>query len=420
MSKFFQNLDDEQQETKTKAREIVEKSQEKLSKKEVKYKELQDKITELKNSGKNFEKNFKKFMNEVKKYVSYFDNNTVPDFLNQFLQEDDRIKASKPMSALSDEFLKSFSSSSQPTVVSKKTANKKAKDLNTILLIENDQEKEPELVNFLETCTDDNLKSEIYIALFSIYLRMKNYSKMIEIFRMMDLNLENPQMKGVVRNLDVYLGKISALVDPKDVDSFIDLLEYLKDCNFPIDQSVVQKRELEIQYFVLKKSPENNHSLFQLLYLVRINEWTKAFDYFVKNQNLFDSSRTSSLILNEFGNLAIENQEFQLAFDVIWNASKSCQSPDPTMKLYGLCVILNRDLVGNELFTEFVENFKKFEANYCCLESSDLITELHRAFYYINILDYETASNIIEKCTGIRAFEHLKNDVLRRFEIFSN
>lgn len=415
MSKFFQNLDEEHQETKTKAREIIEKSQEKLSKRETKFKELQDKIIDVKNSGKNFEKNFKKFINEIKKYVSYFENNTVPDFLSSFLENDDRIRSSKPMSALCDEFLRPFNTSNEPVVVSKKTTNKKAKDLNSILLIENDQEKEPELVDFLEKCSDESLKSEIYIALFSIYLRMKNYLKMIEIFRKMNLNLDNPQMKGVIKNLDIYLGKISTLIENKDIGIFFDLLNYLRNSNFPIDQSVVQKRELEIEYFVLNKSPENIHPLFHLLYLVRQNNWSAAFNYFNDNQNIFDLSRTSSLILGEFGDLAIRNQSFQLAFSILSKVFKSYPSPEMKPKLYALCVILNRSITGDELFTEFVEEFKKFESNYCCLKSNDSVTELYRAFYFINILDYNTSANIIEETTGIQAYDFIRDNVLKLY-----
>jgi hypothetical protein len=119
----------------------------------------------------------------------------MPDFLSDFFY-DQRIRSSKPMSNISDDFIKQLSASSNEiNVVSKKSASKKAISLDSILLMENDEEKEP--FEFLEKCTDDNLKSEIYIAFFSIYSRMKNPLKMIEIFKLMNLNLDNPQMKGV-------------------------------------------------------------------------------------------------------------------------------------------------------------------------------------------------------------------------------
>ena len=76
-----------------------------------------------------------------------------------------------------------------------------------------------------------------------------------------------------------------------------------------------------------------------------------------------------------------------------------------------MCVILNRSLLGVDLFTEFVEDFKKFEANYCCLPSKDTIKELHRAFYYVNVFDYQIASDIIERNIGIKAHDYLKTNL---------
>jgi hypothetical protein len=64
------------------------------------------------------------------------------------------------------------------------------------------------------------------------------------------------------------------------------------------------------------------------------------------------------------------------------------------IKLFAVCVILSRNLIGNSLFMEFNEDFKRFEANYCCLPSKDIITELHRAFYYSNIYDYQMAEDM--------------------------
>lgn len=415
MSKFFQNLDDEKQETQTKAREIVERSQEKMSKREIKYKELQDKINEVKNSGKNFEKNFKKFMNDAKKYVSYFENNNVPDFLLNFLQ-DERIQSSKPMLALSTEFLKPFTASEETTVISKKSISKKTKSLDSILLLENDQEKEPELLEFLEKCTDENSKSEIYIALFSIYSRMENSEKMIKIFKLMNLNLENPQMKGVVKNLDVYLSKISNIVGKDERESFIELLNYLEKSNFPIDKSIIQKKELEIEYFILGKSPENNHPLFKLLFLVRQLRWIDSLEYYNSHQDNFDSSKTSRSILIEFGKLAAKNSEFQISFNILSKCYKSEPCTDLKIILYSLCVILNRDLNRNEFFIEFIEDFKKLESNYCCLESSEASMELFRAFYFLNIFNFEKSASIVEKISGIQSLDYLKQQSTKLYE----
>lgn len=406
MAKFFQSFDEEKQETQSKAKEIVERSQEKLSKRDLKFKELKDKITEAKNAGKNFEKNFKKFINEAKKYSSYFENGEVPNFLVEFL-EDSRIVSSKPMQALATEFLNLFNKPAE-VVISKKVSKKKGKSLDTILLLENDKEKEIVLVEYLEKDLNDMEMSEVYIALFSIYSRMKKPLKMIEFLKKMDLNLENPFMKNVVKNLDVYLGKIANLIDQNEQQEFLDLLIYLKNSNFPIDQSIVEKRELEIDFFVFGRCPNNMHPMFYLLFLIRQNQWNESLEYFKKNENIFDNSKSSLMILIELGRLAAQNQEFQLAFDILFRCSKSEFYSAVKVDLFSLCVILNEKLIGHDFFMEFIEEFKKFEANMLCLASHDASVEACRAFYFLNSLDFENSSLIIEKTSGFKAREELK------------
>ncbi len=93
------------------------------------------------------------------------------------------------------------------------------------------------------------------------------------------------------------------------------MLSSLRNSDFSIDKTVIKKRKLEIEYFIIGNAPENTHSQFKLLFLVRNKKWIKSKSYYNENQNAFDSSKTANLIL-------IENQEFDYAFEILYNGYK--------------------------------------------------------------------------------------------------
>lgn len=66
-------------------------------------------------------------------------------------------------------------------------------------------------------------------------------------------------------------------------------------------------------------------------------------------------------------------------------------------------------MIGNEFFIGFLEEFRLFEANVMCLPSYDSFMEIYRAFYLFNTFDFDEASLIIEKNSGFKAYDRLKD-----------
>lgn len=431
MSRFFQSLDEEKQEMKKKTTEIVERVQEKLSKREQKLKELSSKVDEVRNAGKNFEKLFKKLMNEIKKYVPYFETNDIPQFLHD-LFNDERIKASKPMSSAAAVFLSQFAAQDENKAAQdnasvlderERHASKKANDLDAILKIESDDEKERELCSYLEQCSDPNFQSEASIALFSVYSRMKDAGKMIDVLKSMDLSASNAYVKNIRDKIDIYLGKIFDLLGDASGDEisekYISFLISLEESNSQVDSSVIQGRILEFEFLKRHACPENDHPVFRLLYLTRNKLWSEALLHYNSNFHAFETpggngspkAVSTILTLSEFSRLAVENNEFELALKIYSKCNEGGRL-DFRLEIYALCVILNEKLIGHPCFEDFIELFKKFDANYLCLPSKDPFVEICRAFYYLNILDFVEAASIIENSTGFHALSKLEESAM--------
>lgn len=385
MSRFFQNFEDEQQEVKKKTVEIVERSQEKLSKRDQKLAELQSKIDEVLTAKKTFEKLFKKFMNDLKKYTQYFAG-SVPDSLIIFFN-DERIKASKPMQSIVDDFLAQFKTVEETVLpVEKKVSKKKTKSLDSIMCLDDDK-KEKELVSILENDPECEAMGEILISLFSIYSRARNSLKMIEVLGKVDLDT----MKNITGKIDTYLDKVFNALSEEAFSPYSVLLSSL---DKKLSNQSTQRRLLQFQFFKLNESPENTDSLFTLLYLTRKQFWNEALAYYTEKSTLFDSSSMSAAILSEFADLAAKTGHFDLSFDLYLK----CHEAGLNVKhmIDALCVILNAKLVDNPYFQDFLESFKNFDSNCLCLPSSDQTVEIHRAFYSLCTLDYKTAESILQ------------------------
>lgn len=415
MSRFFQSLDEEKQETRRKTTEIVEKAQEKLSKREQKMKDLETKIEELKGSGKNFEKLFKKFMNEIKKYTSSFENNELPTFVADFF-DDQRIKASKPMSASVSEFLSLFEVQ-QPKVVEKKTAKKKETSVEETLEIENDDEREKALWTYLEQSTDVNSQCEALLGLFSIYGKKDNVEGMIDALSRMDLSSDSVYTKRICAKIDVYLGRIfKLLTDVEDLDileKYRKMLSQLKSSGYPLDMQAVNARILELEFIKMGSEIDNDHPVFRLLYLTRKKQWLEALEHFTGNSEALKTSEDNKMLystvltLSEFARLAVTIGNFELALETYVKCTGS-GIMSFQLEIYALCVALCDRLEKNPHFLDFLEFFKHFDANYLCLPSCDLFIEICRAFYYLNALDPVLASGIIESATGFQLHGRLE------------
>lgn len=421
MSKFFQSLDEEKQEIKRKTTEILEKSEEKLSKRDKKLKELAERVEETRATGKNFEKQFKKLINDLKKYSSYFENNEVPEFLVEFFN-DERVKASKPMNSAAIGFLSQYAvqevqTREVKTSGEKKIIKKEEKDLESILKVEDDNQKEKELCRLLGRTSDPDRKSEILAALFPVYSRMKDARKMVEVLKNLDFSRDNSHTKSIAEKIDIYLGKIfNILMDSgdeeacKDYSSLLSLLE-----NRDVPTSAVRDRLLEFESLKLGKIVDSDDPLFRLLYLVRSNLWKEAFGHYEVHLQLFEDLNARGfshlislvLVLIEFSRLAVSNGEYELAFKIYLKCHNTGRV-DLRLQLYALCIILSDKLVADPFFQEFIDLFKRFDANYLCLPSRDLFIELCRAFYYLNILDFPAAAVIIETVTGFETSARLE------------
>lgn len=414
MSRFFQNFEEEKQEVKKKSTEIVEKSYEKLSKHDQKMKELSSKVDEVKNAGKTFEKLFKKLMGDLKKYKAFFENNEIPQFLDD-LFEDSRAKNSKSNNSMVTEFKSQFNTNDNKIAIDhilsdKKSNIKKSKDLEIILKIIDDFEKEKELISYLNNPYDLDNINEAKIALFSIYSRTDKVDKMIEILMDIDFTVKNQYLKNICEKIDVFIEKIfKILIKNNDIDlnkEYISLLNHLKNVDL-IDNSIIQGRIIEFEYLILNNSPENDHPIFKLLYFTKNKMWNEALLHF--NSGIFDSINNYSmaLVVSEFAKFAVENNEIELAFSSFLKCNET-GFLDNKLELYALCVVLNEKLIDNQCFQDFIELFKKFDSNYLCLPSKDPFIEICRSFYYLNVLDYITASSIIEKTTGFQVLSQLE------------
>lgn len=414
MSKFFQSLEEERTESKKKSAQISERNQEKLSKKDLKMKELKGKVEEVQGSGKSFDKLFKKFMNEVRRYTPYFEANEVPGFLAEFFSTQ-RVTSSKQMSAQVQDFLSSLSKPQESLPVGRREERKKERTLETVMSIESDKEREEELVRLLSGDRNKTEEAccEILVALFSIYSRGQNPGKMIETLESISkyLSLDNTFTRIVKRNLDVYLGKIYDLIDDRLFEKYSLLLSTLESVN----KDVIEKRLLELQFSKLSRSVENSNPLFSLLFLVRNGDWKSALAYFQSHGDVFDDSKTSILILFEFAGLAARNREFGLAFEVFCRCG-STPYVSTKIEVFSLCVILNDKLVGNQHFESFLDVFKEFDENYLVLRSKDPVMEVCRAFYLLNMCDYQGAFSIINEVSGFECEAALMECASRIFE----
>lgn len=410
MSKFFQSLEEEKIESRKKSAHISGRSQEKLSKKEQKMKEFRGKVEEVSGSEKNFDKLFKRLMNEARKYAPYFENNEVPRFLSEFFATP-RVTSSRQMSAQAHEFLSSFLKP-QAVCIEKKEVKKGT--LETVMTIDNDKEREKALVNLLSRggCDEESC-CEVLVALYSIYSRFQSPDKMIEtlesILRYMEL--DNPFVRIVKKNLDIYLGKIYDLMGDELFGRYSSLLASLERFN----KDAVQKRLLELQFFRMKNSVENDHPQFALLFLVRNEDWNNALTYYLSHGNVFDDTKVSILILSEFARLAAKNGEFGLAFEIFCRCDSTSLVSLKT-EIYSLCTILNDDLVGNQYFQSFLDIFKTFDANYLVLRSMDPVMEICRAFYLLNMCDHLGASRIIIEVSGFECEDAMLGSALKIFE----
>lgn len=448
MSKFFQNYEDEKQEMTKKTTEIVEKSQEKLTKKEQKLNELTKKIEEIRGAGKNFEKLFKKFMNnEVKKFTPYFENNEIPENLHAFLKEE-RIKASKPMKEIAEDFLSLFNTNINSSINNISIDNREINkdNTNTINITKNINTNTKNKIDSILKLEDDNLKekellqledknTEAFMALFSIYYRMKRPAEMMKTLR----EIIN---KTAILNLDVYLGKIYELIEESNYEEYNELLHFLLNNSNSISNNisdnnninnsnindntnnitnnisdnmkrVVEKRNLEFVFFKMNQCPQNDDPLFSLLYYTRKQEWDKALQHY--DSHIFMYNKMTVPILIEFANFAVKNRHFELAFSIYVKSTGI--NEDYIIEIYALCVILNSKLIGDEHFSNFLELFRQFDSNPLCLPSRDPLLEICRAFYCLNILDFVTASSILEEVVGFYAMEELEESSKRIYSI---
>jgi len=417
MSRFFQTTEDEKIETKQKTKIIEEQEQsasKALSKKEQKLSELRNKTEELIKNDKNFEKLFKKFMNELGKYTSAFEGKNLPVFLTDFF-ENKKIADSKQMKSQVKRFLDDFTKQEEEVVVRKKEEKQNVKNMESILAIEDDSEKEREILSLVGGLSADGNSSienaealcEGYLALFGIYSRKKACGKMIKILLKISkfFSFDIGFIRIVKKNIDAYLGKIYDLMHEDDYQDYSKLLESVK----PFNETIFKKRFLEMEFFKLQKCVSNDDPQFTLLYLVRSNSWEASRRYFNEHRTIYDDSKASSLILYEFAIYSARNSDFKLAFEILsFDSLLNAAFLNLKTEVSALCVILSHSIIENKLFRAFLDEFKEFDSNYLVLPSASPIMEIYRAFYFLNCFDHKNAAEIIFRITGFDCEESLK------------
>lgn len=433
MSRFFQNFEEEKKETKKKTLEVAKQNEIKLSKVEMKLKEIEEKVEEIQKNEKNFEKLFKKFMSEIKKYSTFFDNE-IPNFILD-LFEHKKVKGSKQMKILVDNFLADFNKKEEEIVIKKESKETKGK-LEDILLIDDDKEKEQILSEMFEKTDEIEKNCEIGISLFTTYSRVNEPKNMITILIKLlkyindEPECDNSFTKILKKNIDIYLGKIYDILTNENYDFYLNLLDMLKNVNYKNNSDFIQtvtERTFEFDFFKKEKFYITNNFIFDLLFYIKNNNYERALELYNSNNIIFDKSKRSILILFEFSKFLAKNNNFDLSFKILCSENfKTYAFFNYKIELFSLCVILSQNFkkmilnnsdelknFSNEItsLNSFLDEFKRFDSNYLLLESEDLIFEIFRAFFYCEKMDFKECSKIIKKVSNFDAEDYLKEQI---------
>ncbi|KAI5176186.1 hypothetical protein PAEPH01_2249 [Pancytospora epiphaga] len=429
MARFFQNLDSDEKQIRHKTSQLGFHSEDDGQTGETsKLDEIATHVDDILSSGSSFAKLAKRLLADLKRCIKSGKYTRLPSKII-VLFNDERFKKSSQLSSQAAEIMKNFTDEKQTkpvkdenveaaepeAVTGKKTRSKKRQtELDSIFSIISDEEKEMRLREYLLKSEEEDERCAIAQALFSIYSRRESSNKMLWVLEEFQGLLETSNSEYARRfrsSPEKYLLKIYDCLLPNEYDRYRSILTFVSSFN----REAADYRLLQFQFFKLSLNPSTEHPKFRLLYYTRRGDWKSAVELFNAN----DSSFYDTSILLEFADLALENGEFITAYEV-FSHCLTRGVHNLTVKIYALCVILNKRVADTASFVAFIEAFKVFDLNELLLRSQDPIEEIFRAFYLLHALDYNTAAKIIHTVAGIECTEALQSCVATTMHGFNN
>lgn len=433
MDRFFHHCDSEENKPTAKKAVAAEKASVAVSKHGKKLQELEVRVKEVMGAGKHFEKLGKKLFGDLKKYAKVLGESSFPESLLQFLQ-DSRVLDNSQLSELARTFLEShpqerqmvFGEDCEEESTNVQQHTKPAEEpvsmsLEKIMQIKNDREKAEMLVQFSNVVKSEEEGAECALALLAILHGQKDVERMIATITKLIpcLTADNRYAQTFRTSIDTYIGKIYDRMEEKDNAIYEELLELLE----PLEPKTVALRKQEFSAFKLGRPVDSDVPAFRLLCLVRAGNWGEAREYYISHTSeclsmqgkpgyaLFSINRTVLQIQKELADLAIANEDYKFAFDQLVFCEDH-HADVPRAKLYALCVVLNRAIIGHPLFQQFLVEFRALDDNRLLLESQDSTMEVFRSFYLLGVYDYLGAAAIIQKHRGFNPQEILKKTCL--------
>lgn len=410
MARFFKNLEEDEDEIKTRIEETREERGEPLDKNKRKLEELTSKVRGVVES-KCFEKTAKKFMGELKKYASVIKSNGIPECLSE-LFKDKRFGTNKQLQKELDAFNAQFVTGTdmhavhQVAAPKKGTKNEKESHLASIMQLKSDSEREKLLKEIDVNEISNSDAFSVTIALVSAANKCRDSGAVISaLTKYLKRDLID---KRLFNNVGVYLERVFSCLSSKDHDDYLHLIDLLIEKGW--EDGAYKK--LEFKFLKLGIVVDTEVEPFRLLSLVRTGKWEDAKKIMKEcgeelerdnTGNTFEDEKCHTFVwsqlLKEYGEAAIKRQEFLEGFGAL--SRLLVKDQHTKVQLYALCVILNGLVANSPIFRDFLEDFKGFDANPLLLRSVDTLDEVFRAFYLLHNEDAKNACLILQECSGI-------------------
>lgn len=365
MARFFANLNNENNRIDEKKAEKYFNeinSTEIVSKKDKKYKEIENKATELmsEKNPKIFDKNFKKFIQDLKKFSTK--NNSIPTVVDDLFSI---VKSTQGLNLI-NEFKKIQNNTFETNINTIEHClknNKKTKSLDEILEIENDEERLIQLEALPET-------SDTLIPQYFLCNKKNDYNKMLNILKKL-YSYTDSKAIYFKKNIDKYIDKILMECNDNQIN-YNELLPILNMYN-------LKNEELYVKLIKMNQIDSKVDSvLFLPVWYIKTNEVHKAIEIIdipFLNQN--KDNWCIKYIYIYCAKKFFEINEFQKAFEIY-----NIFNDEFILENQILCILLHN--TENELFKNFINEFKSFEKNPFLLISEDNKMEMFRGFYYIS------------------------------------
>ncbi|TBU15979.1 hypothetical protein CWI38_0038p0060 [Hamiltosporidium tvaerminnensis] len=445
MSQFFKDFDDE--EINEKSKKITKKAffdedsseeKDKISKKEKKKNELQllvisaeedFSVKQAENIVKTFKKNSNIFKNDIPRFLKRF-----------FLQIIEEKKSTASLKRQVNEILKKYEKEDtikEDEVV--KTEEKRTEVFeNKLLVILEIENYKTKIETLFELSKSKNLQdselAKIYMSLLGIFnneianTKSENTPKkkelLKEIFIVMNFLLEiffkhdtlfyeNIDLKKLfTENLNFYIVKIFDIIDESYFDACRDLLKKTESISLEISKS----KSLEFSFFYDNKIIENEIFPFNILYLLRINEYEKSKSLYLESEYI--KTPAYFKVISELGIMAFYKQDFIFSFKLLQECYFEANFHNLENYLLIMCVIHEEKVINEIFFNIFLEKIRLLENNKLILKAYDSKLEIFRAYLFLYNFDYKKSYEILKKIEPrLECYDVLKNRVLKELKL---